>query len=82
MRKFIKYMVLLMVLTGCEPSAIIVEGKVDSSKEIGQDTTEYFIKTTSHQIPYYILRTNKNNLLEGSKITLELPPSSVAQFIN
>ena len=81
MAKVISFIVLLFALSGCMPPPI-VEGEVISSKEIGQGVTEHLVRTDSAQIPYYILRTNKNNLQKGAKVVLEIQVNSEAHIIN
>lgn len=76
---FVKSFIALLFLTlvGCVPSSV-VEGRVISSKEIGQGITEHLVETNSFHTPYYILKVNNNNLRPGSKVVLELSANSTA----
>ncbi len=70
---------LFWALTGCTPSSI-VEGEVVSSRTIAEGIKEHLVKTDSPYVPYFIVRTNKNNLKPGAKVELELPGRSMASL--
>lgn len=62
----------LFALMGCSSSSVL-DGEVVSSKDRGQGITEYLVQTQNNKIPFFKMRTNKNNFYRGSKVALELP---------
>ncbi|MBM3633619.1 MAG: hypothetical protein FJX03_07990 [Alphaproteobacteria bacterium] len=80
MTKLIKLMALSLVITGCEPLPLDIQGTVTSVRQIGKQMTEYFVKTDNPTIPYYIIKINKASLEVGSKITIEFPEQSISAY--
>ena len=80
MNKFMGFIVLTLALSGCMPPRV-VEGEIISSKESDIGITEHLVKTDSTLIPYYVLRTNKNNLQKGTKIVIEVEESSMIHLV-
>jgi hypothetical protein len=80
MDKLISLIVLTVALSGCMPPRH-VEGEIISSKESDTGITEHLVKTDSPLIPYYILRSNKNNLQKGAKIVIEVEESSMIHLV-
>jgi len=80
MIKFMSFMVFAFALSGCMPPRV-VEGEIISSKETDTGITEHLVKTDSSLIPYYVLRTNKNNLQKGTKIVIEVEESSMIHLV-
>lgn len=81
MTRILSVMIFLFTFTGCTPPPI-VEGEVISSRELGQGFSEHLVRTSSALIPYYVLRTNKNNFQKGAKVVLEIRENSMTHVIH
>ncbi|MBM3468014.1 MAG: hypothetical protein FJX71_01115 [Alphaproteobacteria bacterium] len=79
MFKLMSFVICLVILSACTPPPI-VEGEVVSSREVRPGVTEHLIQTDSPQIPYYILRTNKNDLQKGARVTLEIQVNAMGNI--